>query len=98
MGDSHWRAVAGAALALAFQLAASSRAAAQSAWLPFDGEASVSLTFQSLDYGGHYDETGAKREGLGAIQSFYGIAQFEYGATDRLALTARLPYITSRYT
>ena len=60
------------------------RAGAQSAWLPFAGEASVSLTFQSLNYGGHFDETGAKREGVGATQSYYGIVQFEYGLTDQV--------------
>ena len=61
-------AAAAAVLALTFlQLAVPARAGAQSAWLPFGGEASVSLTFQSLNYGGHFDETGAKREGLGEI-------------------------------
>ena len=88
---------AGALLVLTFQ-AAVVDVAAQSAWLPLDGEASVSLTFQSLDYGGHYDETGTKRPSLGSIQSYYGIAQFEYGLTNRIAINARLPYITSRYT
>jgi hypothetical protein len=92
-----FRAAAGAVLVLTFPIAVPD-VAAQSAWLPFDGEASVSLTFQSLDYGGHYDETGTKRESLGSIQSYYAIAQFEYGLTDRLAINARLPYITSRYT
>jgi hypothetical protein len=88
-----------ALLAFVFlQLAVPARAGAQSAWLPFTGEASVSLTFQSLNYGGHFDETGAKRESVGEIQSYYGILQLEYGLTDRLALNARLPYITSRYT
>jgi hypothetical protein len=98
MGTNHSAAAAVAVLVLTFQFADPSRAGAQSAWLPFEGEASVSLNFQSLDYGGHYDETGTKRENVGAVQSYYGIAQFEYGLTDRLALTARLPYITSRYT
>jgi hypothetical protein len=79
-------------------LALPGRAGAQSAWLPFGGEASVSLNFQSLHYGGHYDETGAKLESVGSIQSYYGIVQFDYGLTDRLAVTARLPYIASRYT
>jgi len=80
------------------QLALPARADAQSAWLPFAGEASVSLSFQSLNYGGHYDETGTKREGVGEVQSYYAICQFDYGLTDRLAVTARLPYIASKYT
>ena len=98
MGTSPSTPAAAVVLALASQLAVPCPATAQSAWLPFDGEASVSLTFQSLDYGGHYDETGSKFENVGSIQSFYGIAQFEYGLTDRIAFNARLPYITSRYT
>ena len=97
MGTSHSGGAA-VVLALASQLAVPSHALAQSAWLPFEGEASVSLTFQSLDYGGHFDETGTKRENLGPIQSYYGIAQFEYGLTERIAINARLPYISSRYT
>ena len=46
------------------QLALPARADAQSAWLPFEGEASVSLTFQSLDYRGHFVEDGTKLEGV----------------------------------
>jgi len=99
MGCSIPSGAAAAILALIFlQLAAPARADAQSAWLPFAGEGSLSLTFQSLNYGGHFDETGTKREGVGETQSYYGIFQFDYGLTDRLAVTARLPYITSRYT
>jgi hypothetical protein len=87
-----------AAVVLAFQLAAPSRAGAQGAWLPAGGEASLSLNFQSLDYGGHYDETGQKLESLGSIQSYYASALLEYGLTDRFAVTARLPFIASRFT
>jgi hypothetical protein len=71
---------------------------AQSAWVPFGGEANLSFDFHSLDYGGHYDETGAQLEGVGETQSFYAIVKFEYGLTDRLAVTGRLPYVASRYT
>ena len=99
MGCSTPSRAAAAILALILlQLAVPGRAGAQSAWLPFAGEGSLSLTFQSLDYGGHFDETGAKKESVGEIQSYYGIVQFEYGLTDRLAVNARLPYIASRYT
>ena len=91
-------ALAGIIVLTYLQLAFPARADAQSAWLPFGGEASVSLSFQSLNYGGHYDETGAKLEGIGETQTYYGIVHFEYGLTDRLAVTGRLPYIASRYT
>ena len=97
MGTRH-SVVAASALLVFIFLIAVSHAAAQSAWLPFEGEASVSLNFQSLDYGGHYDESGQKLESVGAIHSYYAIAQVEYGLTDHVAFTARLPYIASRYT
>lgn len=73
-------------------------APAQSAWLPVKGEGAISLTFQALDFGGHFDDIGAKQEGAVPSRAFLGIFQFEYGLTDRLALTARLPYIASKFT
>jgi hypothetical protein len=94
---SSWALVA---LSLA-ALAQPSRAAAQgtpSAWLPVQGEGSVSFTFQTLDFGGHFDEGGNRLEGVAGSRAYVGIFQFEYGLTDRLALTARLPYIASRFT
>ena len=99
MGCSIPSGAAAAVLPLIFllQLAVPARLGAQSAWLPFAGEGSLSLTFQSLNYGGHFDETGARLESVGEIQSYYGIVQIECGLTDRLAVNARLPYIASRY-
>jgi hypothetical protein len=79
-----------------FSFPASARA--QSAWVPPDGESGVSFTFQSLDFGGHFDEHGNKLEGAVPSRAFVGILQFEYGLTDKLAFTARLPYIASRFT
>lgn len=97
MGTRHSAVTLGPLLVIAVLITVAD-VTAQSAWLPFEGEASLSLNFQSLDYGGHYDESGQKLESVGAIHSYYGIAQVEYGLTDHLAFTARLPYITSRYT
>jgi hypothetical protein len=71
---------------------------AQSAWVPFGGEGNVSFDFHSLNHGGHYNENGTKLEGVGETQSFYAIVKFEYGLTDHLAVTARLPYVASKYT
>jgi hypothetical protein len=79
-------------------LALPSRAGAQSAWLPVAGEGSVSLTFQALEYGGHFDQTGQALTGTARSRAFVGLFEFEYGLTDRLALTAGLPYIASRFT
>ena len=77
------------------QLAVPAAAGAQSAWLPLKGEASVSLTFQSLDYRGHFVEDGTKQEGLLPSRAQLGIMELEYALTDRLALNASLPYIAS---
>jgi hypothetical protein len=79
-------------------LALPSRAGAQSAWLPVAGEGSVSVTFQALEYGGHFDQTGQPLAGTARSRAFVGLFEFEYGLTDRLALTAELPYIASRFT
>jgi hypothetical protein len=81
-------------------LALPARAGAQSAsaWVPVAGEGSVSVDFQALDYDGHFDGNGNRLEGTAASRAFVGLFQFEYGLTDRLALTARLPYVVSRFT
>ena len=87
-----------AALAIALLLTVPPRANAQSAWLPFDGEGSVSLNFQSHDYQGHYVADGTKFEGGFPSRSFIGFFQFEFAITDRLAVTASLPYVASKFT
>jgi hypothetical protein len=76
----------------------SAPASGQSAWLPVDGEANVSLIFQHLDYAGHFDENGVKLDGAVPSRAFLGIFQIEYGLTDKVAVTARLPYISSEFT
>ena len=80
------------------QFAAPLRADAQSAWTPVAGEGSVALVFQNLEFSGHFDETGSHLDGVAASRAHLGILQFEYGLTDRLAFTARLPYIASKFT
>lgn len=79
-------------------LACSAEARAQSAWLPVRGEGAVTFTFQVLDFAGHFNENGEKLAGAVPSRSFLGIAEFEYGLHDKLAFTARLPYIASRFT
>jgi hypothetical protein len=71
---------------------------AQSAWVPVAGEGSVALVFQNFEFDGHFDETGTKLEDTGASRAHLGIVQVEYGLTDRLAFTAQLPYIASKFT
>jgi hypothetical protein len=97
-GTTRPGAAAMGALAIALlQLTVPPRANAQSAWLPFDGESSVSVNFQAHDYQGHYIEDGTKFEGAGPSRAFTSFFQFEYAVTDRLAVTASLPYIASKY-
>jgi hypothetical protein len=93
------RAAALIVLSLAgFVCAAAREARAQSAWLPLPGETGVSLTFQNLEFAGHFDEQGNKLDGAVPSRAFVGILQVEYGLTDRLALTGRLPYVASKFT
>lgn len=85
-------------IAVGFSIASPARASAQSAWIPVDGEVSVSLTFQNLNFNGHFNEHGVKNAGGIPSRAYLGIFQIEYALTDRLAVTARLPYIASRFT
>ncbi|MDQ3071143.1 MAG: hypothetical protein M3R55_15610 [Acidobacteriota bacterium] len=71
---------------------------AQSAWVPLKGEGAISLVFQNLEFGGHFDEHGQKLDGAVPSRAYIGIFQFEYALTDRVAVTARLPYVASKFT
>lgn len=95
MADGRVSVVLGLAVALLFVPAA---APGQSAWLPLNGESSVTFTFQTLDYGGHFDEHGTRLDGAVPSRALVGILEFEHGLTDKLALRARLPYVASRFT
>jgi hypothetical protein len=82
----------------AWHLAFPADARAQAAWLPVEGEGGVSVVFQSLDFGGHFDEHGTKLEGAVPSRAFVTIVEFEYGLSDKLAFTSRLPFIASKFT
>jgi len=97
-GSAHARATALAVVALGLSVTWPVEVNAQAAWLPADGEASVSLTFQNLNFGGHFNENGVKLEGAVPSRAYLGIFQIEYGLADKLAVTARLPYIASKFT
>lgn len=71
---------------------------AQGAWLPVRGEGSVSLTFQSLRFSGHFDTDGSRLPECAPSSAYLGIAEVEYGWTDKVAVRARLPYVASRFT
>lgn len=84
-------------LAAAFLLLFPALASAQ-AWLPFRGEGSLSLIGQHIRLSGHFDTDGSRLPECAPSSAWVGIAQFEYGLTNRLAFSAQLPYVASRYT
>src|SRR5689334_1647085 len=71
-------------------------AARAQAWTPPAGSGSINVVFQGIDnrghliYDGSYDATGNSRDA-----SLY--VEFEYAPTDRLVLTAGLPYVFARF-
>jgi hypothetical protein len=87
-----------ASVALGLSIASPRSAAAQSAWLPGRGDLSVSVTFQRLDFEGHFDENGEKLEDAVPSRAYLGIVQFEYGLSDKFAIDGRLPYVASKFT
>ena len=72
------------------------RARAQ-AWLPTKGEGAIGLTFGGYGFDGHFDSKG-ERIPYGGTEALSLSADVTYGVTDRLAVTASLPYVSSRFT
>ena len=72
--------------------------ASAQAWLPFKGEGSLSLVGQHIRLSGHFDTDGSRLTECAPSTAWVAIAAFEYGLTDKLAFSARLPYVASRYT
>src|SRR5438132_13501780 len=81
--------------ALALPLAPCSRGFAQ-AWTPPTGEASLGLSFQNFYTRDHLAAHGETAE-LGKIRTDVILFDVNYGITDRLAVTASLPYVYARY-
>src|SRR5262245_10575334 len=67
------------------------------AWVPAQGEGSVSLTYQNYDVAGHFDVFGHKNNN-GGTHSQALVTELDYGVTDALGLTVALPFIASKYT
>jgi hypothetical protein len=88
------------ALAIIICLAASAlcpaRARAQ-AWVPAEGEGSVTTIYQNVYVRNHIRGDGTANTALGRIRTNSVNTSFEYGITDRLALDAELAWIASRY-
>ena len=72
------------------------RSAAAQAWVPPAGVGSVSLTYQFIDNAGHLLTDGAllpdgKSTNIGAA------VEVEYAVTDRLSVSAGLPFVAAKY-
>lgn len=85
-----------AVIAAVMLLARASQSGAQAS-TPTDGEGTVSVSYQNYYLTGHYDVEG-RRTPNGATRSRALSVEFDYGLTDSLALTAVLPFISSKYT
>jgi hypothetical protein len=87
-----WTASLGALVLVAS--AADSRA---QAWLPTKGEGAVGMTFGAYGFEGHFDGTG-QRIPYGGTHALSAAGDVSYGITNRLAVAASLPFITSKFT
>jgi opacity protein-like surface antigen len=67
------------------------------AWTPAKGQGFVGLTYEFVEYRGHYDSNG-KVDPTYSTRTQSASLEVEYGLTDRLAVDFRVPYIASKYT
>jgi hypothetical protein len=82
--------------AIALFLATANHAKAQ-AWVPPRGEGSISFSYQRIDNTGHRRTNGhLLPRGRSLDMSLY--LEAEYAFTNRLSLTAGLPYVFAKYT
>jgi hypothetical protein len=88
------RAPAGALSAVL--LLVSVRAGAQ-AWLPPKGGGAVSLTFGAYGFDGHFDSDGS-RDPYGGTRARSVWVEGSYAITDRLAVSAGLPFVATKFT
>jgi hypothetical protein len=77
------------ALAVPVTLAGFAAPARAQAWLPAQGEGSVSLLFQDMLAKNHY--FGTTPEDLGRIRAETMVLDVIYGVTDRIAVSVSLP-------
>ena len=85
-----------ACMAIALFLATANHAKAQ-AWVPPAGEGSIGFIYQRIDNTGHRRTNGfLVPKGRSLDMSLY--LEAEYAFTDRLSVTAGLPYVFAKYT
>lgn len=86
--------------ALAVSLVGSAGAASAQAFLPPAGEGNITISYQNLFARGHFDLNGDRMAGDSGHDPTQGhamVMEAEYGLSQRLAVSAALPYIRSRY-
>ena len=69
--------------------------AAAQAWLPAKGEGAVAMTLADYAFRGHFDSTGAS-DPFGGTHARSIAVEATYAITDRVAVTAGLPFIATR--
>ncbi len=85
-----------ACMTIALVLATANHAKAQ-AWVPPSGEGSVGFIYQRIDNTGHRRTNGfLQAKGRSLDMSLY--LEADYAFTDRLSVTAGLPYVFAKYT
>src|SRR5688572_5933991 len=82
-------------LMLAACAAGTSPAPAQ-AWVPPAGVGSVNVIYQTIDNTGHRLTDGSVLEGYDSVSRGL-LLEADYALTDRLSISAGLPYVGARY-
>ena len=85
-----------AAFTLAWFFAEGVPASAQ-AWVPPGGVGGVSILYQNVQHTGHLLTDGSLLEGFDSASQGL-LIQFDYALTDKLSVTAGIPYIGAKYT
>ncbi len=85
-----------ATLTVPIALAASAGPARAQAWLPPQGEGTVSILFSDVLVNNHF--FGTQPVDAGRIRSESMVVDATYGVTDRIAISAAIPLVASEYT
>lgn len=83
-------------LSVPIALALSAAPARAQAWLPPQGEGSVSFLFSDILANNHF--FGKQAVDAGRIRSETIVGDVTYGVTDRIAISASIPVVASKYT
>ncbi len=94
MAISHSRAATVVAV-LALAAIAVPRGARAQAWVPSQGEGSVSVAYQNMNVKKHL--AGTTRVDGGQIDTQVMLVDFSYGVTDKIAVDFALPLVSSKY-